>query len=332
MSRPSSDADLAGERWCDSRTGMPSTTPGPVVWVLPPVVAVSPAVCANADGGGRLNSGTARTSWPICVGFASAATWTCQSTATARTARSVIVARECARNEPSEASNATAIAIPHAAADKTRRTSPERVRATRCRSCDAGFPCLGSGRRRAWPTASGSRCATRGSCVDTTSAAPSSSQTSEQNVQHHCACLMVELPGRFVGEDELRSSGEDAGNSDALRLPTGQLLGQLVGEIGDGELLECLPRPVIASSGSVSASNSGNATFSVTSRRGQQARALEHQTDSPGMGERMAVQRRPAHAARRSASRDRPSDAAAWTCRTRTGRSARFAFRRAPRS
>jgi len=108
-----------------------------VDWVLPPVLAVSPVVWAKSTVAVDRTPGPAFAIWLMVVGSVPGVTWTCQSTATPRTARSVMVALEWARNDPSEASSATATATPTAAAPRRagrrRRRPPSQVPITLAR-------------------------------------------------------------------------------------------------------------------------------------------------------------------------------------------------------
>ena len=50
--------------------------------------------------------------------------------------------------------------------------------------------------------------------------------------------VVVELAGGFVGEDQARAGGQHPGDDDALGLPTGQLLRQVVAQHVELEQVE----------------------------------------------------------------------------------------------
>src|SRR3954471_4765465 len=89
---------------------MPTTWPGPVVWVLPMVRWVKPVVDPYATGSVAVIVGSAATVARTSAGSDPGVASTWRATATVAMARRVIVALDAARNTPRLARSATATA------------------------------------------------------------------------------------------------------------------------------------------------------------------------------------------------------------------------------
>src|SRR3978361_1106399 len=100
--------------------------PGPVFWVLAPLLNDRPLVWANPTVEFPCTPGLAARGRATSAVFAVGVTWICQSTATVRTARSVMVACERVRNDPRQASSATAMASPGWADERRGGLGPRR--------------------------------------------------------------------------------------------------------------------------------------------------------------------------------------------------------------
>ena len=179
---------------------------------------------------------TAAASAPGC-------TWTCQSTPTPRTARSVMVACEWARNAPSDASRATATAIPAAAASSRpgrRRSSPPHPDGDH-----PGAPGTASGSgsggsaagRRAWSTAApiGGRSAGRGWPPPVPRPArrpPTAARRPPVDRPAWSSCPVGSSARISAGP-----TGEHPRHGDSLGLTTGQFMGQRGGQFADADLV-----------------------------------------------------------------------------------------------
>ena len=255
---------------------------------------------------------------------------------TPRTARSVMVAWEWARNAPRQASSATATAIPAAAASSRpgrRRSSP----AIQMRIMTGpGLGCRhlrGLGLRLPMPTGgldepavvhgppSVSRAAISGSWVETTRPAPSLVGGLQQHVHDLAGGVVVELAGGFVGQDQRRARRRAPGR----RPPVGPGRRTVPGEVcRPGRSMRrrrsaSRPAPVPCSFAGVGQQEREGHVFQSV-QRGEQAGALEDDADPARV---LAGGARPGRARtghRRWRSPGRPSGAAGWTCRIRRAR------------
>ena len=270
----------------------------------------------------RSTVGSAATAADIVARSAPGCASTCQSTATVSMARAVIVAFEAERKAPSDASSPTARAMPIAVAASRPRTSANQPSQPTDRDGErAGGPRV---RRRAHASASSLRswrsvtsrrrassswrsrwAATAGSWVLTTSAA-SAPVAVEQRVDHDGAGGLVELAGRFVGEEQAVPAGDGPGDGDTLRLAAGQLVRELAREARRARAGRARPCAVAAAAaGRRPAGAAGRATFSMTSSAGIRLGAWNTTADRARAQCRPGADRRPLDGAGRRGRRAR---------------------------
>ena len=76
-------------------------------------------------------------------------------------------------------------------------------------------------------------------------AAPRSWATLPKQLHHLPSAMAVERGGGFVGQNQARLVGQRAGHGDALLLAAGKRVGQIVGAIGDAEIIEQFHRAFV---------------------------------------------------------------------------------------
>ena len=115
----------------------------------------------------------------------------------------------------------------------------------------------------------------------------------QQHVRDVVGGGAVELAGGFVGQDQPRARREHPRDDDALRLPAGQLLRQLVAQLVELEQGERGAGAVARVGPLVSVSSSGSSTFSDTVRLGIKVGAWNTRPARCAASRGMTAERRP---------------------------------------